>query len=83
VTDFDRRQDFVDWVKNTDLVQLDDFTPDGFKTVYLDADELDPKQAAVLRQRAKKAGYDYVTMLDQQGRIVFSTTPNDRRVALP
>lgn len=83
MTGFDQRRDFVDWVKNTDLVQLDDFTRDGFKTVFLDAGRLDPKQVSVLRHRAKKAGYEYVTMLDEQGRIVLSTTPNDRLVALP
>ena len=80
MTDFDSRQDFVDWVKNNDLVQLDDFTRDGFQTVYLNTDELDPRQFHVLRSKARKAGYEYLNALDERGRLVFSTNPSDNRV---
>lgn len=65
------RRDFVDWVKNSDVVQLDDFTRDGFQTVFLtttaDAD------VDTVTERARDAGYSH-RWRDERGRLVFSTS---------
>lgn len=74
---FDQRKAFVDWVKNSDVVQLGDFTRDGFQTVYLTTN-LTPGIPNEVVKRATDAGYTY-RWKDQQGRLVFSTDGDDPR----
>ena len=72
------RRDFVDWVKNSDVVQLDDFTRDGYQTVWLTTDAT---ARSDVTRRALNAGYTH-RWNDEQGRLVFSTSGEDPRVTV-
>jgi hypothetical protein len=75
------RRDFVDWVKNSDVVQLDDFTRDGYQTVWLTTDAPTWHDTNDVTRRALKAGYTH-RWNDEQGRLVFSTSGDDPRVTV-
>lgn len=79
MTGYERRKSFVDWVEDRDAVRLDDFTRDGYQTVYLDVDATpDPEAPPEVVKRATDAGYTH-RWWDQQGRLVFSTDDEDPR----
>lgn len=78
----DDRRAFVDWVKNSDVVQLDDFTRDGFQTVYLTTPPDVVLDVDDVTDRALDAGYSH-RWRDEQGRLVFSTSADDPLVTLP
>jgi len=73
------RRDFVDWVKNNDVVQLDDFTRDGYQTVWLTTDAPTWFDVNDVTRRALDAGYTH-RWTDELGRLVFSTSADDARV---
>ena len=76
------RRDFVGWVKDNDVFQLDDFTRDGFRTVFLTRDAPTWFDVDDVTRRALDAGYTH-RWTDELGRLVFSTSAADARVTVP